>query len=124
MCEEVLAQPVAAGLARLLDHLVADLGNPLVPGLTAAALLQVNRDEVFARMLAEDEALVRRTLTVLLERLAAEGRALSFPPNATARWIQRLLDACYLSAGDEDADPPATVAELRTMIDWLVGGSP
>ena len=124
VCEEVLAQPAATGLGQLLDHLVADLGNPLVPGLTAAALLQVNRDEVFARMLAEDEALVRRTLTVLLERLIAEGRALPFPPSATARWIQRLLDACYLSAGDEDADPPATVAELRTMIDWLVGGSP
>ena len=121
VCEEVLAQPAAAGLGHLLDHLVADLGNPLVPGLTAAALLQVNRDEVFASMLAEDEAVVRRTLTVLLERLVAEGRRLPFPPSATARWIQRLLDACYLSAGDEDADPPATVAELRTMIDWLVG---
>jgi AcrR family transcriptional regulator len=121
VCQEALARPAAGGLEQLLDHLVADLGDPLVPGLTAAALLQVNRDEAFAAMLAEDEAVVRRTLTVLLERLVAEGRELAFPPHATARWIQRLLDACYLSAGDDDADPPATVAELRTMISWLVG---
>ena len=121
VCDEVLAQPAAAGLQQLLDHLVADLDNPLVPGLTAAALLQVNRDEVFARMLAEDEALVRRTLTVLLARLIAEGRALPFPPSATARWIQRLLDACYLSAGDDEADALSTVGELRTMINWLIG---
>jgi hypothetical protein len=86
-------------------------------------LLQVNRDETFAAMLSEDETVVRRTMTVLLERLAADGRTLPFPPAATARWIQRLLDACYLSAGDDDADPAVTVAELRTMISWLVGGS-
>jgi AcrR family transcriptional regulator len=121
VCEEVLARPAAAGLERLLEHLVADLDDPLVPGLTAAALLQVNRDEAFATMLAEDEAVVRGTLTVLLERLVAEGRALPFPPSATARWIQRLLDACYLSAGDEDAQAPTTIAELRTMINWLIG---
>ncbi|HEV2927342.1 MAG TPA: TetR/AcrR family transcriptional regulator [Propionibacteriaceae bacterium] len=123
VCEEVLAQPAAAGLQQLLEHLVADLDNPLVPGLTAAALLQVNRDEVFASMLAEDEAVVRRTLTVLLERLVADGRRLPFPPSATARWIQRLLDACYLSAGEEDADALDTVGELRAMINWLVGGT-
>jgi AcrR family transcriptional regulator len=123
LCEEVLTQPPAAGLEQLLDHLVADLHDPLVPGLTAAALLQVNRDETFARMLAEDEAVVRRTLTVLLERLVT-GRTLPFPPTATARWIQRLLDACYLSAGDDDADAASTAAELRTMINWLVGSAP
>ena len=123
ICEEVLVQPPAAGLERLLDHLVADLADPLVPGLTAAALLQVNRDEVFATMLVEDEAVVRRTLTILLERLGADGRVLPFTPYATARWIQRLLDASYLSAGDEDADPPTTIAELRIMINWLVGAT-
>jgi AcrR family transcriptional regulator len=124
VCEEVLALPAAAGLEQLLDHLVADLDDPLVPGLTAAALLQVNRDETFATMLVEDEAVVRRTLTVLLERLVAEGRVLPFPPRATARWIQRLLDASYLSAGDDDTDPPTTIAELRIMINWLVGHHP
>jgi AcrR family transcriptional regulator len=124
VCEEVLSQPPVAGLERLLDHLVADLGDPLVPGLTAAALLQVNRDEAFAVMLADDEAVVRRTLTILLERLAAAGRTLPFRPDSTARWIQRLLDACYLSAGDDAADSPTTLAELRTMINWLVGSAP
>jgi AcrR family transcriptional regulator len=124
MCEEVRAQPAAAGLERLLDHLLADLDDPLVPGLTAAALLQVNRDEAFATMLAEDEAVVRSTLTVLLERLVTEGRTLPFSPRATARWIQRLLDASYLSAGDDDTDPPTTIAELRTMINWLVDAAP
>lgn len=120
VCAQALDQPTAAGLDLLLDHLLADFGDPLVPGLTAAALLQVNRDDAFAAMLADDEEVVRRTLTALLERLNSQV-ALTFAPARTARWIQRLLDACYLAAGDGDFDAAATAAELRTMINWLLG---
>ena len=44
-----------------------------------------------------------------------------FTPAQTARWIQRLLDACYLSAGDDDFDAGSAAAELRIMINWLLG---
>ena len=118
---EALTRPARAGLNLLVDHLIADLGDPLVPGLMAAALVQVNRDEVFAAMLTKDEGVVRRALTALLERLAANGVTLVFPPERTARWIQRMIDACYLAAGDEAFDPVASTAELRQMVDWLAG---
>jgi AcrR family transcriptional regulator len=118
---EALALPARDGLNRLVDHLTSDFGDPLVPGLMAAALVQVNRDEVFATMLAEDEAVVRRALTLLLERLAADGSAPTFAPQRTARWIQRIIDACYLAAGDDAFDAGTSSAELRQLLDWLVG---
>ena len=123
ICAEVLSQPAQEGLDRLVDHLLVDFGDPLVPGLTAAALLQVNRDEAFATMLAEDEQVVRHTLTALLERTPRRSRPAAVHPAQTARWIQRLLDACYLSAGDDDFDAGTAAAELRIMINWLLGRS-
>ena len=71
----------------------------------------------------EDEQVVRHTLTALLERLRAEAGPLPFTPAQTARWIERLLDACYLSAGDDDFDAGTAAAELRIMINWLLGRS-
>ena len=59
----------------------------------------------------------------MLERLRAEAGPLPFTPAQTARWIQRLLDACYLSAGDDDFDAGTAAAELRIMINWLLGRS-
>ena len=121
-CREALEQPAAVGLWLVVDLLVTDLGDPLVPGLLAAALLQVNRDAVFAAMLAEDEAVVRATLTVLLQRMVDHGVTLPFPPARTARWIQHLIDAGFFAAGDETFDAAVTLAELRTVISWLAGG--
>lgn len=120
-CRKALEQPATEGVWHVVDLLVTDLGDPLVPGLLAAALLQVNRDPAFAAMLAEDETAVRATLTVLLQRLVDDGGSLPFPPSRTARWIQHLVDAGFFAAGDEDYDAAATLAELRTMIGWLIG---
>ncbi|GCD43523.1 TetR/AcrR family transcriptional regulator [Streptomyces paromomycinus] len=110
------------GIRLLVDHLLTDLADPLVPGLAAAVVFQVNRDEEFARLITADTAQVRATLEALAARLAEEGRALPFPPERVAAWIQGLLDAAYLSAGEPDFDPATHTAELRRMVDWLTGG--
>ncbi len=110
------------GLDGLVGHLLAGADDPLVPGLMAAALFQVNRDAEFARLLGEDEERTIETLTALLRALADDGRPPVFPPERTARWIQHLVDAVFLAAGDEDFDADRSRAELRTMVDWLLTG--
>ncbi|MFH8347935.1 TetR/AcrR family transcriptional regulator [Streptomyces sp. NPDC018045] len=110
------------GIRLLVDHLLADLGDPLVPGLAAAVVFQVNRDEEFAQLVRADTAQIRAALDTLAARLADEGRPLPFPPGRVAAWIQGLLDAAYLAAGEPDFDPAAHAAELRRIIAWLTGG--
>ncbi|MEU6119470.1 helix-turn-helix domain-containing protein [Streptomyces sp. NPDC047117] len=124
-CDRALAaERPDDGLDGLVDHLLADLPDPLVPGLAAAAFLQANRDEAFALMLAADEARIHAALVTLLERLADEGRPLAFAPGRAAGWLQRLINAAYLSADEAGFDPAAHAAELRHIIDWLVGRVP
>ncbi|MGI5468833.1 TetR/AcrR family transcriptional regulator [Streptomyces sp. CA-132043] len=124
-CDRALAaERPDDGLDGLVDHLLADLPDPLVPGLAAAAFLQANRDERFAAMVAADDARIRATLVTLAERLADAGRPLAFPPARVAGWIQRMVDSGYLSAGEDDFDAAAHAAELRRIIDWLVGRVP
>jgi AcrR family transcriptional regulator len=114
------AQP-EAGLDLVVDHLIADLTNPLAPGLTAAALLQVYRDDEFARLLAADDERRRAVVAILLRRMAERGHRPAFGPEGTARWFQRLFDASFLSTGDNDFDPAKQADELRKVIAWLVG---
>ncbi|MEU3876303.1 MULTISPECIES: TetR/AcrR family transcriptional regulator [Streptomyces] len=114
----------AAGLDALLEHLLADLGDPLVPGLAAAVLFEVNRDEEFARLVAADEARTRAALTTLVQRLAAAGRTPLFAPARVAGWIHRLVDSGYLGAGEPGFDPVAHAAELRRIVAWLTGRAP
>jgi len=121
-CERALAQArPGAGLDLLVDHLVADLADPLAPGLMAAALFQANRDEEFARLLTDDDERTRGTLVTLLSRMADEGQRLVFTPERVARWIQRLIDSSFLTADEHDFDPAADTGELRRVIAWLVG---
>ncbi|GAA3178728.1 TetR/AcrR family transcriptional regulator [Streptomyces ramulosus] len=120
-CAEALAAPdPEAGLDLLTGHLIAELADPLAPGLASAALLQANRDPEFARLLTALDAQLQEALTTLLERLAkAPGRALPLPAPSAARWIRNLIDAAHLTAGA--ADREATTAELRLILSWLMG---
>lgn len=120
-CAKALDAEPEAGLDLLLTHLVADFADPTTPGLAAAAMLQVNRDVEFATMLGEDEERTQRALTIVLGRMAEGGRRLTFPPERAAHWILRILDATYLIVSDPAFDPDAQVAELRRIVDWLVG---
>ncbi|MFE7665954.1 TetR/AcrR family transcriptional regulator [Streptomyces celluloflavus] len=124
ICAQALATRPGTGLDFLVDHLLADLADPLVSGLAAAAVFQANRDAEFARMLAFDDERSRTTLTTLLTRLADEGRPLRFAPDRVAGWIQRLIEAGYTAAGEPDFDPAVHTAELRQIVDWLVGRRP
>ncbi len=112
-----------AGLDGLLTHLLRDLGDPLVPGLMATALLQVNRDPEFAALLAADEDRIRDTLVRLLERIGMRGDPMPFSVTSTARWIQRLMDAAFLAAGASDFDADRQTAELRLIVDFLLAAS-
>jgi len=121
-CAAALADPdPVAGLHELLTHLLRDLGDPLVPGLMATALLQVNRDPEFAALLAADEDRIRATLIRLLERLGGRGVHPLFSPGSTARWIQRLIDAVFLGAGETDFDADRQAAELHRLVTFLLG---
>ncbi|MBN9234783.1 MULTISPECIES: TetR/AcrR family transcriptional regulator [Phyllobacteriaceae] len=111
-----------AGFDRVLQCLFDDLANPLTPGLMAVALLQVGRDEEFARMVVEDEERARRTVTVLLRRMAERGTRLAFAPERAAAWVQHLFDASFLASGNTGFDAAEQTVELRALIGWLVGG--
>jgi AcrR family transcriptional regulator len=111
------------GLDALVTDLVADADDPLAPGLMAAALFQVNRDEEFARLLQGDEDRNVEAVTALLRALADQGRPPAFPPERTARWILHLVDAVLFSVGDEDFDADRSRAELRAVVAWLVDGA-
>ncbi|GAB3757299.1 hypothetical protein [Microlunatus parietis] len=76
--DTALAQETRAGIDRLVDHLTADFDDPLLPGLTAAALLQAHRDAEFAALLTDDADRVRAGLITLLGRWAAEGHWLPY----------------------------------------------
>lgn len=119
VCARALAeaQP-AAGFDLVIDHLLAELADPLAPGLAAAAMFQANIDEGFARLLAAGDDQIRAVLTTLLERMSGQGWRPAFAPDRVARWIQSLIDACYLTG--DDHDPGVRTAELRQVIACLV----
>ncbi|MFH8406744.1 TetR/AcrR family transcriptional regulator [Streptomyces sp. NPDC018019] len=126
---EACARALAAdrpddGIDLLLDHLLADLADPLAPGLAVAAVLQANRDEEFARLVVADTAQIRDALHTLTGRLAAAGGQLAFPPARVAGWIQNLIDGAYFTSGDPGFDPAAHAAELRRIVAWLTGREP
>lgn len=124
VCAAALADPAPEnGLDRLVDHLLGDLADPLLPGLAAAALLQANRDVEFATLLADDEARTLRTLKTLLTRIADGGGRLRFPPARAARWIVSLIDATFLAVSADDFDPASQATELRALVAWLTGRS-
>lgn len=110
-----------AGFDLILQDLFDDLADPLTPGLMAVALLQVGRDEAFARILGENDERARRTLTIVLARMADRGARLAFPPERAAAWVQHLFDASFLASGNIEFDAGLQTAELRMMISWLVG---
>lgn len=119
ICARALAgtQP-AAGSDLVIDHLLAELSDPLAPGLAAAALFQANIDEEFARLLAAGDEQIRAVLTTLLDQMSGQGWQLAFAPDRVAHWIQALIDACYLTGDDQD--PGVRTAELRRVIACLV----
>ena len=108
-----LAEPdPETGLRLLLDHMTAEVGDPLGPGLAAAAVVQAGRDPEFAAIVAANDDCLHRALTTLLERPAARGRPAVFGPERTARWIRNVVDAAHLGDARED--------ELRGILAWLV----
>lgn len=109
------------GLDVLVQHMLADLANPLVPGLVAAALHQANRDDEFAQMLAADDEETRGALTTLLTRMADGGHRLAFAPERVSRWIQALVDGSFLTADEPGFDPTRQETELCQVVAWLTG---
>lgn len=106
-----------SGFDLLVDHLLAELADPLAPGLAATAMFQANADAEFARLLAADDDLTHSALNTLLQRMSAQGRRPAFPPERVAHWIQTLIAACYLT--DDDQEPGQRTAELRQIIGHL-----
>lgn len=121
LCDRALAEPdPGTGLDLLLDHLTAEVADPLAPGLAAAAVFQAGRDAEFAAVLAANDAHLDRALTTLLQRNAERGRPAAFPPARAARWIRNAVDAAHLADAPAGRERSRTAAELRRILTWLV----
>lgn len=116
LCEQaVAANDPDAGLDLIIDDRIAELSDPLAPGLASAAVFQRDRDPQLAELLAGNDAVITGALTTLLARVT---RALPFPPRSTAHWIMNLIDARHLGVITGPSDP--TTAELRRILAWLL----
>lgn len=124
LCDQALAEPDPdAGLDLVVDHFIAEIADPLAPGLASAASLQANRDPDFAALLSAIDDVTGRTLTTILRRLGDRpGRTLAFSAPSTARWIQNLIDASHL--GVITGPRAQTAKELLRIVAWLVGRQP
>ena len=111
-----------AEIWRLLDHLCADVADPVAPGIVVAMLQLAVSDEEFAGMLGAGDERVRNAFARLLTRAAADGRIdASVDPARAARWLLGLVDTLYLMCGDEGFDAEVEVAELRTIAARYMG---
>jgi AcrR family transcriptional regulator len=116
LCEQALAAADPdAGLDLIIDRLVAELADPLAPGLASAATLQAHRDPQLAELLTAIDSMITHALTTLSSRLP---RTLPMPASSTARWIQNLIDARHLGVITGPDEP--TTAELRRILSWLL----
>ncbi len=105
-----------AEIWRLLDHLCADVADPVAPGIVVAMLQLAVSDEEFAGMLGAGDERVRSEFARLLTRAAADGSIdASVDPARAARWLLGLVDTLYLMCGDEGFDAEAEVAELQRI---------
>ena len=127
---EVLAaldrtDPLAALLA-LVEHRAADAGDPVVPGLLVAAIVQAGRDPDFAALLAADDAAVRAALADLLRAATARGQVdPGLDADLAASWVVSLVDALYFRAGEPGFDVDRERAVLRVLVlRFLRAGEP
>jgi AcrR family transcriptional regulator len=114
------SDPLAA-LVSLIEHRIAEAGNPLVPGLIVAAIIRASQDEQFATLIGDDETYLRETIARLLRVAAIAGdvdRALD--PELTARWLCGLIDTLYFQAANDDFDPLSDTAMLRLIVKRLI----
>ena len=120
VCDQALdGRPAAEALELLIDHVAAELSDPLTPGLVAAAILEAHRDSEFAQALHNEDQIIRGCLVQLLARLAENRPGMLFTPERTAAWILKLIDGAYLAS---DGQPDgANVSELKSVIDRFLG---
>ena len=106
---------------RLLDHLTHDATDPMAPGMVVALLQLAVQDEEFGAQLEEGDGHVRRALTRLLRRAAADGDVEVSSPARAARWLQALVDTLYLSSGTDGFSPADDLTELRRLVGRYLG---
>jgi AcrR family transcriptional regulator len=114
------SDPLAA-LVSLIEHRIAEAGNPLVPGLLIAAIIRATQDEQFATLIDDDETYLRETIARLLRAAATTGYVdTALDPELTARWLCGLIDALYFQAANADFDPPSDSAMFRLIVHRLI----
>lgn len=118
------SDPLAAIFA-IVDHRVADAGDPIVPGLLVAAIGQAGNDAEFAALLEEDERLLVNATARLVRAAQTRGMVDSeLDPTTAARWIVALIDALYFQAGGPAFDAAADTDTLRLILHRYLGVTP
>lgn len=118
------SDPLTALLA-VIDHRTADIGDPVVPGLLMALLVQLSRDPTLAAIVERDERMVNAVMADLIRQATQHGQVRPpTNPETAARWISSLVDALYLQAGNPGFDPRRDVDVLRVIVMRFLGAEP
>jgi AcrR family transcriptional regulator len=109
-------EPVAA-ILDLVTALAADARDPAASGLLVELLRQADKDPELLAVVMRTAQVVQAGVAALVVRGIADGSIdAALDPRETARWLQVVVDACYLDA-EPGRDP--TPALRRTVARYL-----
>ncbi|QWF82156.1 TetR/AcrR family transcriptional regulator [Amycolatopsis sp. CA-230715] len=116
--EALDAEDPLAALFAAVDHLTAEMTEPVVVQLVLEVAAQAARDDEFAALIRRNEAATRDGLQALVQRTADAGLTdPSIPPRSAANWILALVDALLSRANmDPDLDVAAERATLKLIL--------
>jgi hypothetical protein len=106
-----------AAILDVVTELAADAQDPSAAGLVVELLRQADRDPELLAVVTRTTQVVQEGLAALISRGIADSTIdPALDPRETARWLQVVVDACYLDA--EPGRDPAP-ALRRTVARFL-----
>lgn len=116
-CLHMESDPLTS-INTMVEAMAADTLEPNAVGILVELLRQVDKDPELARVVIENETILREGLATLIRRGIDAGAIDSeLDPHEAASWIQSLLDGAFLNAAPE-TDPRPFLR--RTVTRFLV----